>query len=191
MVAKCKSSSKDQQSNSNPFNIGMIFAISSIWKLFFMHLGSVELMGLQMNIFYLKTIWWNSLGSLMKYYLLFEKCFSVLLEYLLSKKAFQIIFYLKNGLNHHPPKKTMFLNSFSPTPPRRRECKSTSGRVPLREVLLHSPLRGVTRVRASMFYWFYLISLQKSQIKWQLDRRFSNRRYCKDHPNVEGCKGQQ
>ena len=56
MVAKCKSSSKDQQSNSNPFNIGMIFAISSIWKLFFMHLGSVELMGLQMNIFYLKTI---------------------------------------------------------------------------------------------------------------------------------------
>ena len=83
MVAKCKSSSKDQQSNSNPFNIGMIFAISSIWKLFFMHLGSVELMGLQMNIFYLKTIWWNSLGSLMKYYLLFEKCFSVLLEYLL------------------------------------------------------------------------------------------------------------
>ena len=66
MVAKCKSSSKDQQSNSNPFNIGMIFAISSIWKLFFMHLGSVELMGLQMNIFYLKqfggTLWvpsWN------------------------------------------------------------------------------------------------------------------------------------
>ena len=86
MVAKCKSSSKDQQSNSNPFNIGMIFAISSIWKLFFMHLGSVELMGLQMNIFYLKTIWWNSLGSLMKYYLLFEKCFSVLLEYLLFEK---------------------------------------------------------------------------------------------------------
>ena len=87
MVAKCKSSSKDQQSNSNPFNIGMIFAISSIWKLFpFMHLGSVELMGLQMNIFYLKTILWNSRGSLMKYYLLFEKCVSVLLEYLLFEK---------------------------------------------------------------------------------------------------------
>ena len=86
MVAKCKSSSKDQQSNSNPFNIGMIFAISSIWKLFFMHLGSVELMGLQMNIFYLKAILWNSLGSLMKYYLLFEKCVSVLLEYLLFEK---------------------------------------------------------------------------------------------------------
>ena len=40
MVAKCKSSSKDQQSNSNPFNIGMIFAIflfencfSCIWDL--------------------------------------------------------------------------------------------------------------------------------------------------------------
>ena len=62
MVAKCKSSSKDQQSNSNPFNIGMIFAISSIWKLFFMHLGSVELTGLQMNIFYLKTIWWKLSG---------------------------------------------------------------------------------------------------------------------------------
>ena len=63
----------------------MIFAISSIWKLFFMRLGSVELMGLQRNIFYLKTLWWNSLDSFMKYYLLFEKCFSVLLEYVFEK----------------------------------------------------------------------------------------------------------
>ena len=67
-VAKCKSSSKDQKSNNKPLNIGMICAISSIWKLFFMHLGSVELIGLQTNIFYWKTIWWNSLDSLMKYY---------------------------------------------------------------------------------------------------------------------------
>ena len=74
------------------------------------------------------------------------------------KIAFQIIFYLKSGLNHHPTikkqKKTWVLNSLSPTP-RRQECKSTSGRVPLRGVLLHSPLRGVTRVRASMFYCFF------------------------------------
>ena len=123
-----------------------------------MHLGSVELMGLQMNIFYLKTILWNSLGSLMKYYLLFEKCVSVLLEYLLFEKkmALQIIFYLKSGLNHHPSikkaKTPMVFEQFFTDPPRRRECQSTSGRVPLREVLWHSPLRGVTQVRASVFY---------------------------------------
>ena len=50
-----------------------------------MHLRSVELMGLQTNIFYLKTIWWNSLDSFMKWYLLFETCFSVFIEYLLLK----------------------------------------------------------------------------------------------------------
>ena len=103
-----------------------------------MHLGSVELMGLQTNILYLKPISWNPLGSLMKYYLLFEKCFSVLLEYLLLKKsiACQILFYLKKGLDHHSrtkkTKKLRVLNSFSPTPSRRRECKGTSGWVPLR-----------------------------------------------------------
>ena len=93
---------------------------------FFMHLGSVELMGLQTNIFYLKTICWNSLDSFMKYYLLFEKCFSILLEYLLFKKmAFQIIFYLKSGLNHHPQitKKTkqpkVFEQFFTDLPPRK------------------------------------------------------------------------
>ena len=31
------------------------------------------------------------------------------------------------------------------------------------EVLLHSPLRGVTRVWASMFYCFYISALQQSQ----------------------------
>ena len=83
-----------------------------------MHLGSVELMGLQTNIFYLKTIWWNSLDSFMKWYLLFETCFSVFIEYLLFKKsiAFQIIFYLKSGLNHHPSikqaKKPMVFEQF-------------------------------------------------------------------------------
>jgi hypothetical protein len=54
-------------------------------------------MGVQTNIFYLKPIWWNPLDSLMKYYLLFEKCFSVLLGYLLFKRstAFQIILLKK------------------------------------------------------------------------------------------------
>ena len=33
-IAECKSSSKDQKSNNNPLNIGMIFAIFSIWKSF-------------------------------------------------------------------------------------------------------------------------------------------------------------
>ena len=51
-----------------------------------MHVGSVQLMGLQTDIFYLKTIWWNPLDSVMKYYLSFETCFSVLLEYLLLNK---------------------------------------------------------------------------------------------------------
>ena len=60
--------------------------LSSIWKLFFMHVGSVQLMGLQTDIFYLKTIWWNPVDSVMKYYLSFETCFSVLLEYLLLNK---------------------------------------------------------------------------------------------------------
>ena len=60
------------------------------------------------------------------------------------------------------------------------------------EVLLHSPLRGVTRVWASMFYWFYLKKIPaKNHKKLQWDKRFSNRRYCKHHPNVDGCKVQK
>ena len=88
-----------------------------------MHLGSVELMGLQTNILYLKPISWNPLGSLMKYYLLFEKCFSALLEYLLLKKsiACQILFYLKKGLDHHSPitkaKKLRVFEQFFTDPP--------------------------------------------------------------------------
>ena len=135
-----------------------------------MHLGSVELMGLQTNIFYLKTIWWNSLDSFMKWYLLFETCFSVFIEYLLFKKsiAFQIIFYLKSGLNHQPSikkakKNPWFLNSFSPTPPPKAGVQKYLWPGPTSEILLHSPLRGVTRVWASMFYCFYTSSLQKSQ----------------------------
>ena len=71
-----------------------------------MQLGSVELMGLQTNIFCLKLIRWNPLDSLMKYHRLFEKCFSVLLEYLLFKKttAFQIIFY--KGFESPSPNQT-------------------------------------------------------------------------------------
>ena len=78
--------------------------------------------------------------------------------YLLFEKWFESPSLNQKSLK----KKTWFLNSFSPTPPRTRECQSTSGRVPLREVLWHSPLRGVTQVRASMFYWFEIISLQKN-----------------------------
>ena len=60
------------------------------------------------------------------------------------------------------------------------------------EVLLHSPLRGVTRVWASMFYWFYFKKKSaKNHKKIQWDKRFSNRRYCKHHPNVDGCKVQK
>ena len=89
------------------------------------------------------------------------------------KSVFQYssnIFYLKNKLHYRLSsiwkmvwtiipqskklKKPGFWTVFHRHPPRRRECKSTSGRVPLREVLLHFPLRGVTQVRASMFYWF-------------------------------------
>ena len=60
------------------------------------------------------------------------------------------------------------------------------------EVLLHSPLRGVTRVWASMFYWFYFKKIPaKNHKKLQWDKRLSNRRYCKHHPNVDGCKVQK
>ena len=112
--------------------------ISSIWKPF----GGTLWVPSWNNIFYLKSVFQYSSN----------------------------IFYLKNKLHYRlssiwkvvwitiPQSKKLknpwFLNSFSPTPPRRRECQSTSGRVPLREVLWHSPLRGVTQVRASMFYRF-------------------------------------
>ena len=57
------------------------------------------------------------------------------------------------------------------------------------EVVLHSPLRGVTRVWASMFYWFYLKKIPaKNHKKLQWDKRFTNRRYCKHHPNVDGLQ---
>ena len=123
-----------------------------------MHLGSVELMGLQTNILYLKPISWNPLGSLMKYYLLFEKCFSVLLEYLLLKKsiACQILFYLKKGLDHHSrtkkAKKLRVFEQFFTDPLPKAGVQRYFRLGPASGVLLHSPLRGVTRVRASMFY---------------------------------------
>lgn len=105
----------------------------------------------------------------MKYYLLFETCFSTLLEYLLfeKKNGFLIIFYLKRGLTDNPlikkAKKPMVFSSFSLTPPRWRRFQSSSGRVPSRELLWHRRRRVVTRVRASMFYWFYIICLEKQQ----------------------------
>ena len=127
----------------------------------------------------------------MKYYLLFETCFSTLLEYLLfeKKNGFLIIFYLKRGLTDNPlikkAKKPMFFSSFSLTPPRWRRFQSSSGRVPSRELLWHRRRRVVTRVRASMFYWFYIICLEKQQ-KMAVGQKKTNRRYCTDHPQVEG-----
>ena len=106
--------------------------LSSIWNLRFMRLGSVELMGVQTNIFYLKPIWWNPLDSLMKYYLLFEKCFSVLLGYLLFKRstAFQIILLKKEIWITIPQSKKLknrgLFNSFSPTPPKGGSAKVPS-----------------------------------------------------------------
>ena len=157
-----------------------------------MHLRSVELMGLQTNIFYLKTICWNSLDSFMKYYLLFEKCFSILLEYLLFKKmAFQIIFYLKSGLNHHPQitKKTkqpkVFEQFFTDLPPRKagvqkylRPGPTSGGTFALPSSGGH-PSPGVNVL-------LMLHNAPAKTTKNQWDKIFSNRRYCKDHPNVEG-----
>ena len=59
----------------------------------------------------------------MKYYLLFETCFSTLLEYLLfeKKNGFLIIFYLKRGLTDNPlikkAKKTHGFFKFFTDPP--------------------------------------------------------------------------
>ena len=50
------------------------------------------------------------------------------------------------SLNQRSKKTHGFWTVFHRPTPRRRECQSTSGRVPLREVLWHSPLRGVTQV---------------------------------------------
>ena len=106
----------------------MIFAISSIWKPFFMHLGSVELMGLQMNIFYLKqfggTLWvpsWNIIFYLKSVFQYSSNIFY------LKKIALQIIFYLKSGLNHHPwikkLKNPWFWTVFHRPPPKARMPK--------------------------------------------------------------------
>jgi hypothetical protein len=79
----------------------------------------------------------------------------------LTSKLPSTIFYLKRGLNRHPlikrakKPKFFFIHIFSPNSPRKWDCKSTSRRVPLRGVLLHSHFRGFTRVQVSMFYWFY------------------------------------
>ena len=83
-------------------------------------------------------------------------------------------------------KKTWFLNSFSPTPPPEGEnakvppAGSHFGRYFGTLLFGGSPRSGVN----------VLLILDnfpaKNTTKWQWDKRFSNRRYSKDHPNVEG-----
>ena len=105
----------------------------------------------------------------MKYYLLFETCFSTLLEYLLFEKKTD--FWLSSiwkGVWLTIPwskklKNPWFFQVFHWPPPRWRRFQSSSGRVPSRELLWHRRRRVVTRVRASMFYWFYIICLEKQQ----------------------------
>ena len=127
----------------------------------------------------------------MKYYLLFETCFSTLLEYLLFEKKTD--FWLSSiwkGVWLTIPwskklKNPWFFQVFHWPPPRWRRFQSSSGRVPSRELLWHRRRRVVTRVRASMFYWFYIICLEKQQ-KMAVGQKKTNRRYCTDHPQVEG-----
>ena len=82
-------------------------------------------------------------------------------------------------------KNPWFLNSFSPTPPKARMPKylrpgpTSGGTLALSSSGGH-PGPGVNVL---------LIldnSPAKNTKKWQWDKRFSNRRYSKDHPNVEG-----
>ena len=82
-------------------------------------------------------------------------------------------------------KNPWFFQVFHWPPPRWRRFQSSSGRVPSRELLWHRRRRVVTRVRASMFYWFYIICLEKQQ-KMAVGQKKTNRRYCTDHPQVEG-----
>ena len=128
--------------------------------------------------------WWNII-----FYLKHVFQHSSNIFYLKKKNGFLIIFYLKRGLTDHPlikkAKKPMVFSSFSLTPPRWRRFQSSSGRVPSRELLWHRRRRVVTRVRASMFYWFYIICLEKQQ-KMAVGQKKTNRRYCTDHPQVEG-----
>ena len=111
------------QPRSNTRFIWMIFAISSISKLIFMHLGSVELMGLLTNIFYLKTNlvepsgWPDEiLSSIWNMFFNTPRISSIW-----KKNGFLIIFYLKRGLTDNPlikkAKKPMVFSSFSLTPP--------------------------------------------------------------------------
>ena len=143
-----------------PSQKSVIFYLKTV----FMHVGSVQLMGLQTNIFFDRTPWIPSRNII--FYLKSVLQYSSNIFYLKNNRVSSYILFEKGfespSTNQTSEKTQCFLTVFH-RPPQKRECKSTSGRVPLREVLLHSPLRGVTRVRASMFYWFCIISMQKSQ----------------------------
>ena len=87
-VAKCKSSSKDQKSNKKPqhwddlcniFYLKIVFHAFGICRT---HGVTNEYLLFENNLVELWIPSWN----IMKYYLLCEKCFSLLLEYLLKKK---------------------------------------------------------------------------------------------------------
>ena len=161
--------------------------ISSIWKwnFFFLDLWWEPLEN-NANIFYLKTgfplfffgLWWQPLENNANIFFL--------------KTEFSCFFWACDG--NLIWKRTGFPCLFGLfwkiMPPSSIWKRDRSGTQP--EVLLHSPLRGVTRVWASMFYWFYLKKIPvKNHKKLQWDKRFSNRRYCKHHPNVDGYKVQK
>ena len=120
-------------------------------------------------------------------------CFSVLFECLLYKKsiAFQIIFYLKSGLNHHPSIKKakrpmmVFEQFFTDPPPEGGSAKvppagSHFGRY------FCIPLFGGSPGSGRQCSFNFIKCPCKNHKKWQWDKWFSNRRYSKDHPNVEG-----
>ena len=134
-----------------------------------MHLGSVELMGLLTNIFYLKTNlvepsgWpdeilssiWNMFFNTPRISSIWKKT-----DFWLSsiwKGVWLTIPWSKKLKN------PWFFQVFHWPPPRWRRFQSSSGRVPSRELLWHRRRWVVTRVRASMFYWFYIICLEKQQ----------------------------
>ena len=167
-------------------NLWKIMPISSIWKRDFRFFLACD--GNLWKIISISSIWKRNfrLFSGLVMGTSFENGISVSFLAFLENNA--NIFYLKTGFP------CFFLacdgNLWKIIPISSIWKRDRSGTRP--KVLLHSPLRGVTRVWASMFYWFYLKKIPaKNHKKIQWDKRFSNRRYCKHHPNVDGCQVQK
>ena len=159
-----------------------IMPISSIWKRDFPFLGLWwEPLENNANIFYLKTgfpLFFlacdGNLWKIMPIFFIWKRNFRVF-SGLVMGTSFENgisvsfwaflennanIFYLKTGF---PFFWACDGNLWKIMPISSIWKRDRSGTRP--EVVLHSPLRGVTRVWASMFYWFYLkkIPAKKSQ----------------------------